>query len=100
MAKQQSSVSELERTGLREPPRYVVHILNDDFTTMDFVVKVLMEVFFKSEAEAQSIMLSVHHKGKGRVGVYSYDMAVSKVRRATQMARDEGFPLRFTYTPD
>ena len=100
MAKQQSSVNERERTGLREPPRYVVHILNDDFTTMDFVVKVLMEVFFKTKAEAEAIMLSVHHKGKGRVGVYSYDMAVSKVKRAMQMARDEGFPLRLTYTPD
>lgn len=100
MPQEQSSVRERQRTDLREPRRYKVIIHNDDFTTMDFVVKVLMEVFFKSEAEAQSIMLSVHHKGKGRVGVYSYDMAVSKVRRATQMARDEGFPLRFTYTPD
>ena len=100
MAKQQSSVNERERTGLREPPRYVVHILNDDFTTMDFVVKVLMEVFFKTRTEAEAIMLSVHHKGKGRVGVYSYDMAVSKVKRAMQMARDEGFPLSLTYTPD
>lgn len=100
MAKEQSSVKERQRTGLREPRRYKVYIHNDDFTTMDFVVKVLKVVFFKSEAEAQTIMLNVHHSDKGLVGVYSYDVAVSKMRLATQMARDEGFPLRITIVPD
>ena len=100
MAKEQSSVKERQRTGLREPRRYRVYIYNDDFTTMDFVVKVLKVVFFKSEEEAQAIMLKVHHSDKGLVGVYSYDVAVSKVRLATQMARDEGFPLRITIVPE
>lgn len=100
MAKQQSSVKERQRIDVREPRRYKVYIYNDDFTTMDFVVKVLMVVFFKSEAEAETIMLMVHRSGKGLVGVYSYDVAVSKVQRATKMARDEGFPLRLTYTPE
>ncbi|MBO4822850.1 MAG: ATP-dependent Clp protease adaptor ClpS [Prevotella sp.] len=100
MAKEQSSVKERQRTGLREPRRYKVYIHNDDFTTMDFVVKVLKVVFFKSEAEAQTIMLNVHHSDKGLVGVYSYDVAVSKMRLATQMARDEGFPLRITIVPE
>ena len=100
MAKEQSSVKERQRTGLREPRRYKVYIHNDDFTTMDFVVKILKVVFFKSEAEAQTIMLNVHHSDKGLVGVYSYDMAVSKMRLATQMARDEGFPLRITIVPE
>ena len=85
---------------MREPRRYKVYIHNDDFTTMDFVVKILKVVFFKSEAEAQTIMLNVHHSDKGLVGVYSYDMAVSKMRLATQMARDEGFPLRITIVPE
>ena len=67
---------------------------------MDFVVKILKVVFFKSEAEAQTIMLNVHHSDKGLVGVYSYDVAVSKMRLATQMARDEGFPLRITVVPE
>ncbi|MBR6181648.1 MAG: ATP-dependent Clp protease adaptor ClpS [Prevotella sp.] len=100
MAKEQSSVKERQRTGLREPRRYKVYIHNDDFTTMDFVVKILKVVFFKSEAEAQTIMLNVHHSDKGLVGVYSYDVAVSKMRLATQMARDEGFPLRITVVPE
>ncbi len=97
MAKQQSSVSERERTDLREPRRYKVYIHNDDFTTMDFVVKVLTVVFFKTRAEAEALMLKVHHSDKALVGVYSYDIAVSKVRRATQMAREAGFPLRLSY---
>ncbi len=100
MAKQQSSVKERQRIDVREPRRYKVYIYNDDFTTMEFVVRVLMVVFFKNEAEAETIMLMVHRSGKGLVGVYSYDVAVSKVQRATKMARDEGFPLRLTYTPE
>ena len=100
MAKEQSSVQERQRTNTREPRRYKVYIHNDDFTTMDFVVKLLKVVFFKSEAEAQTIMLNVHHSDKGLVGVYSYDVAVSKVRLGTQMARDEGFPLRLSYNPE
>ena len=100
MAKQQSSVSERQRTDIREPHRYKVYIHNDDFTTMEFVVKILITVFFKSEAEAQALMLRVHHSDKALVGVYTYDIAVSKVRKATQMARDEGFPLRLTYQPE
>ena len=100
MAKQQSSVSERERTNLREPRRYKVYIHNDDFTTMNFVVKILIHVFFKSAEEAETLMMKVHRSDKALVGVYSYDIAVSKVRKATQMARDEGFPLRLTYQPE
>ena len=100
MAKQQSSVNEHVRSDIREPRRYKVYIHNDDFTTMEFVVKVLVTVFFKSEAEAETLMLKVHQSDKAVVGVYTYDIAVSKVRKATQMARDEGFPLRLTYIPD
>ena len=100
MPQEQSSVKERQRTGLKEPRRYKVYIHNDDFTTMDFVVKVLVRVFFKSEAEAETLMLQVHHSDKAVVGIYSYDIAVSKVKRATQMAREEGFPLRLTYEED
>ena len=100
MAKQQHSIRERERLFTNFPKHYKVIIYNDDFTTMDFVVKILKVVFFKSEAEAQTIMLNVHHSDKGLVGVYSYDVAVSKMRLATQMARDEGFPLRITVVPE
>ena len=67
--------------------------------TMEFVVKILTQVFFKSEAEAEALMLKVHHSDKAVVGVYSYDVATSKVRKATTMAREEGFPLRLTVEP-
>ena len=99
MAKEQSSIRERERTKVREPRRYKVIIYNDDFTTMDFVVKVL-EVFFKQKAEALMLMLKVHRVGQAVVGVYSYDVAASKVRKATQMARDAGYPLRLICQPE
>lgn len=85
---------------LKEPQRYKVTIYNDDFTTMEFVVKILVEVFYKSEAEAEVLMLKVHHSDKAVVGIYSYDVATSKVRKATNMAREAGFPLRLTVEPE
>ena len=100
MAKEQSATKERQRTDLREPKRYKVTIYNDDFTTMEFVVMILKVVFFKSEADAQTLMLQVHHADKAVVGIYSYDIAVSKVNKATQMAREAGFPLRLTYEPE
>ena len=100
MAKEQSQLRERQRTDLREPRRYKVIIYNDDFTTMEFVVMILKQVFLKSEEEAEALMLQVHHSDKAVVGIYSYDIAVSKVNKATQMAREEGFPLRLTYEPE
>ena len=100
MPQEQSATRERQRTNLREPRRYKVTIYNDDFTTMEFVVKVLVEVFFKSEAEAEALMLQVHHSDKAVVGIYTYDIAVSKVLKATTMAREENFPLRLTYEPE
>ena len=90
-----------ERTDfkLREPKLYQVIMWNDDFTTMDFVVKVLTEVFYKSEQEAEQLMLQVHTNDEAIVGFYSYDVAVSKSGKAMRMAREEGFPLRITYLP-
>mgnify|MGYP000072075764 CR=1 FL=1 len=88
------------RTNLREPRRYKVIIYNDDFTTMEFVVLVLTSVFFKSAEEAESLMLAVHKSGSAVVGIYSYDVAISKVRKATMMAREENFPLRLECKPE
>ena len=100
MAKEQSAIKERQRTDLREPRRYKVTIYNDDFTTMEFVVMILKVVFFKSDTEAETLMLQVHHSDKAVVGIYSYDIAVSKVQKATLMAREEHFPLRLTYEPE
>ena len=100
MAKEQSSTRERSRTNLKEPRRYKVTIYNDDFTTMEFVVMILTQVFFKSEAEAEALMLKVHHSDKAVVGIYSYAVATSTARKATNMAREEGFPLRLTVEPE
>ena len=88
------------RTNPREPRRYKVIIYNDDFTTMEFVVLVLTSVFFKSAEEAEALMLAVHKSGSAVVGIYSYDVAISKVRKATMMAREENFPLRLECKPE
>lgn len=100
MAKNQSQLRERQRTDIKEPKRYKVIIYNDDFTTMEFVVLVLRQVFFRSEEEAQALMLKVHHSDKAVVGIYTYDIAVSKTRKATSMAREQGYPLRLTVEPE
>ena len=100
MPKEQTSIRERQRTDLREPRRYKVTIYNDDFTTMEFVVMILVQVFFKTEAEAEALMLQVHHSDKAVVGIYSYDVATSKKQKATNMAREAGFPLRLTVEPE
>jgi ATP-dependent Clp protease adaptor protein ClpS len=99
MPKELSSTRERQRTELREPQRWKVTIYNDDFTTMEFVVMILTTVFHKSEADAQALMLTVHHSDKAVVGIYTYDIAASKAQEATRMAREAGFPLRLTYEP-
>lgn len=100
MPQEQTNIRERQRTGVKEPQRYIVTIYNDDFTTMEFVVKILMSVFFKSMAEAETLMMKVHRSGKSVVGVYTYDIALSKVKKATMMAREEGFPLRLSLEPE
>ena len=100
MAKEQTAVRDRTDTNLREPRRYKVIIYNDDFTTMEFVVLVLTSVFFKSAEEAEALMLAVHKSGSAVVGIYSYDVAISKVRKATMMAREENFPLRLECKPE
>ena len=99
MAKQQSSVKERQRVDIDEPRQFKVIFHNDDFTTFEFIVKVLMVVFFKSESEAQRLTFEVDRKKQATVGIYSHDVAVSKMEKATKMARTEGFPLRITCEP-
>ena len=79
---------------------YKVIIFNDDITTMDFVVMVLKKVFHKSEEEAEAIMLATHNEGKAVVGIYTFDMACTKIGQALMMAKENGFPLRFEYKPE
>ncbi|MDO4263083.1 MAG: ATP-dependent Clp protease adaptor ClpS [Deinococcus sp.] len=95
-----SHTQTLERTHTERPRLWRVLLLNDDYTPMDFVVEVLMGHFHRSEAEAQMIMLAVHHKGQGVAGVYTRDIAETKVAQVTAEARAAGFPLRLVAEPE
>ncbi len=81
---------------LDEPPLYKVVLLNDDYTTMDFVVEVLKHVFHKSEGDAHQIMLDVHRNGFGVCGRYPREIAETKVDRVDSLSREKGFPLKCT----
>ncbi|GBF05073.1 ATP-dependent Clp protease adaptor protein ClpS [Deinococcus aerius] len=90
----------LEQTTTQRPRLYRVLLLNDDYTPMEFVVEVLTRYFRKAEQEARLIMLAVHHKGQGVAGVYTRDVAETKVAQVTAHARREGHPLRLVAEPE
>jgi ATP-dependent Clp protease adaptor protein ClpS len=90
------AVKERAKTEKQEPTLYKVVLLNDDYTTMEFVVRVLETVFQKSPAEAYRVMMQVHQDGSGVAGVYPWEVAETKVEILTSMARQAEFPLRAT----
>ncbi|NKQ40732.1 MAG: ATP-dependent Clp protease adaptor ClpS [Sulfurovum sp.] len=85
---------------LDEPPKYRVLLHNDDYTTMDFVVMVLKNIFHKTLEQSEAIMLDVHKKGKGICGVYTYEIAQTKVEQVKTLAKQNKFPLLATYEED
>ncbi|MFZ3048892.1 MAG: ATP-dependent Clp protease adapter ClpS [Desulfatirhabdiaceae bacterium] len=85
---------------ITEPPLYRVLLLNDDYTTMEFVVDILMTIFQKSLDEATTIMLNVHKKGAGICGVYPLEIAETKVEIVHAMAKENGYPLRCAIEKD
>jgi ATP-dependent Clp protease adaptor protein ClpS len=86
----------LQETKLRYPKKYKVYLLNDDYTSMDFVIDILMTVFHKSYNEAEMIMLEVHKNEKGLCGIYPYEIAETKVMQVIRRAKENGFPLKAT----
>jgi ATP-dependent Clp protease adaptor protein ClpS len=92
----------LERTKqeIRRPELFKVLLLNDDYTTMEFVVEVLETIFHKQPAEAFRIMMMVHTQGKGLCGVYPHEIAETKVETVISVARDHGFPLKAALEPE
>jgi ATP-dependent Clp protease adaptor protein ClpS len=92
----------LERTKqqTKEPELFKVLLLNDDYTTMDFVIEILETVFHKAPAEAYRIMMAVHTQGKGLCGVYPHEIAETKVTSVIERARASGFPLLAAMEPE
>ncbi|MFP4429862.1 MAG: ATP-dependent Clp protease adapter ClpS [Spirochaetaceae bacterium] len=87
---------EKSKEKVKEPEMYRVVLHNDDYTTMEFVVEVIMKVFKKPVMEATQIMMQVHKSGKGSVGVYTHDIAATKVQQVHDLARQRDFPLKCT----
>jgi len=88
------------RPKTKRPPLYKVILLNDDFTPREFVVRVLKAEFRMSEDQAHRVMVTAHTKGSCVVAVFTREIAEDKATRATDMARQEGFPLLFTTEPE
>ena len=89
-----SVVKERVKTKKQDPTLFKVVLLNDDYTTMEFVIHVLEGIFQKSPAEAYRIMMHVHVNGRGIAGVYPWEVAETKVDAVTTQARDAGYPLK------
>jgi ATP-dependent Clp protease adaptor protein ClpS len=90
-------ISLATKQNVKKPDMYRVLLHNDHYTSMDFVVDILMKIFHMPAARATEIMLDVHRKGIGVCGVYTYDIAVSKVESVHLMAKEKQFPLRCSY---
>ncbi len=94
-----SVATESERR-VQRPRLWRVLLHNDDYTTMEFVVRVLMTFFHQSEPSAVSIMLQVHKAGSAVAGVYSHEVAEARIQKVTRLARDHEYPLRCSMEPD
>ena len=89
-----TGVAEKPKAVTKRPKLFHVVLLNDDYTTMEFVVRTLEEIFDKGPAEAYRIMMEVHTRGRGVCGAYSFEVAETKVEAVHDSARAEGYPLR------
>ena len=83
-----------EKIKLQEPAKYDVILLNDEVTTYDFVIKVLKQIFHKTDEQAMALTKHIHEKGSGVVGTYLYEIAEQKGIETTLLAREEGYPLQ------
>jgi len=89
-----------EEVKVKYPKKFKVFLLNDDYTSMEFVIDILITLFHKSYEEAENIMLEVHKKEKGLCGVFTKEIAETKVMQVTKKAQDNGFPLKATMEED
>ena len=89
-----TAVKKRLKQNIKKPSMYKVIMLNDNYTTMEFVTDMLKKIFRKSSAEATEIMLLIHHTGSGVAGIYPYDIALTKVKQVHDEASKSGFPLK------
>ena len=92
----QGAVITEDKVRVKKPDLFRVLLHNDDYTPMDFVVDILINIFRKSHSQATQIMLSVHNQGHGICGQYPFDIAETKVAQVTEAARDSEYPLKCT----
>lgn len=95
-----TTVAVIEKVAMAPPRRWHVWLINDDHTTMEFVVLVLMQIFHRSFEEAQEIMMHIHTNGKGIAGTYSHEIASQKRDETIAIARSNGFPLQVDLTTE
>lgn len=84
----------LNEIKIKYPKKYKVFLLNDDYTSMDFVIDILITIFHKSYEDAEKIMLEIHKKERGLCGVYTHEIAETKVMQVIKKAKENGFPLK------
>lgn len=96
MSAAKGSTREKTSDKVKEPKQYEVVMHNDDFTTMEFVVGILTDIFHKDRIIAETLMLDVHNKGSAVVGKYAYDIAVTRTNKAMTRAKESGFPFKMT----
>lgn len=96
---EESGVATVRKEKLQEPRKYKVLMHNDDYTTMEFVIHVLQKFFNKNHTDAHAIMLEVHTRGFGVCGLYTFEVAESKVAKVINYAREKGHPLKCSAEP-
>lgn len=91
---------ETVKSRIKEPKKFKVLILNDDFTPMDFVIAILVTIFKHPEPSAVKVMMQIHNEGSGVAGVYNYEIAEQKHIESINLAKEHGFPLQFKVEPE
>lgn len=96
MSNTQINTAVKSKTELKYPDRFNVVLFNDDYTPMEFVIHLLIEIFNKDITQAQEIMLTVHNQGKAVAGTYNFEIAEQKTQESTLLSRLHGYPLKIT----
>lgn len=94
------STETIIKNKIELPKKYKVLLHNDDYTTMEFVIFILKQVFHKTSIDAEHIMLAVHNQGVGVCGIYTFDIAETKLNKVTQLAKENSQPLKCSIEPE